>query len=518
MGSEIRTSNNDILEPPRNRAVPPLVKDRLIPGMQPQHPALVAHHDLGRLLRVIPIPCLQLVPADAELAPCADGHDLALSVHNLGHGVRHEGPHGGEAHIDGVVGEGVEARRARLGQPVARRELGHAQPGHELLHQAARHGRARHDARPQPGQVPRRHQPPRLGQRQQAVEHGGHAVQRGAPFLAQAAQRRGRVEHLGRVGDAGAVRERGQQAQHQAEAVEHGRRAAQGVVGPQAHAVADEAGVVDQVVVRQHGRLGQARRPARELQVAHQVGEHLRLGLVQPAWCSPPAPGEEVAVGGVAGRRLAPEDDDLRRLGPGGELGEEGPLVEAADLGGGEEDLAFWGVCGWSGSGSGSESLLQKGTSQNMTKEKGHTREVKPVLRLGRGVRVVEDDEDGADAGGGEEDGGVLFAVAGHDADPVADADAHLQQGGRQQPAVVVELVVGPPRARPGDHDGLPRPVVQALQVEQLPECQVDQRRVRRPVQQRRPLRLREHEAVLDGLLYGDVGCHCRRFAVRLLE
>lgn len=77
--------------------------------MQPQHARFIPHHDLVRLLRVVPVPSLQLIATNAELAAGADGDDLAVAVHNLGHGVRHQRANRGQTRVDRIVGKGVEA-------------------------------------------------------------------------------------------------------------------------------------------------------------------------------------------------------------------------------------------------------------------------------------------------------------------------------------------------------------------------------------------------------------------------
>ena len=104
-----------------------------------------------------------------------------------------------------------------------------------------------------------------------------------------------------------------------------------------------------------------------------------------------------------------------------------------------------------------------------------HTAELKGVLCLRRRVRIIEDDEDSAYAGDSEEDGSVLFAVSGHDADAIADADTEGHQAPGELRALVVELIVSPPRTGPRRDNALLRAMVLALQVEQLAEGQVDQ-------------------------------------------
>ncbi|TLS29419.1 hypothetical protein PpBr36_02138 [Pyricularia pennisetigena] len=341
--------DDDVLEPARDATVAVGVEHGLVARLEPQHPVLVPHHHLGRLLRVVPVARLQLVPRDAELAAPAQRDRLAVAVHDLGVRVRHQRPHRRQPPRHHVVGEGVEARRARLRQPVAARELGHAQSRHHLLHQVSRHRRPGHDARAElqvAGLELRR-----FRQREERVEHGRHPVQRRAALLLHGPQCRSRIKDLGRVHHLAAVRDGGQHAQDEPEAVEEWWRAAQDVCRSEPHAVADVAGVVDEVA----------------------------------------------------------------------------------------------------------------GFSNH---------------------------QDATDPGNGEKDGYVLLAVAGHDAYPVAHADAHGQQRPGDQAALLIQLVVGPARPRPGDHDALLGPVLLALQVQQLAQRKVDQWRVDRPVEDRKPLPL----------------------------
>jgi hypothetical protein len=121
-------------------------------------------------------------------------------------------------------------------------------------------------------------------------------------------------------------------------------------------------------------------------------------------------------------------------------------------------------------------------------------------LRLCGRVGVVENHQNGADTGGGKEDGGVLLAVSSHDADTVSDADSHVEHGLGQQAAAVVELIVCPSRARPGDHEGFLGAVMQTLKVKQLAESQVDKGRIGWAVEDRQALRLWQNDGVVDVL------------------
>ncbi len=218
----LAAADDDVLEAARDGAVAPVVEDGLVARVQPQHARPVAHHDLGRLLRVVPVPRLQLVAGDAELAAGADGDHVALVVDDLGARVRHQRPHRRQPLVHGVVREGVEARRRRLRQPVAARELGHAEPRDQQLHQVPGNGRAGDDARPEVVAV----ETGGCGQAEECVEHGRHAVDGCALLVGNGAEHGGGVEGLLRVDDLGSVGDDGHQAEHQAEAVEQGRRAA----------------------------------------------------------------------------------------------------------------------------------------------------------------------------------------------------------------------------------------------------------------------------------------------------
>ena len=123
-------------------------------------------------------------------------------------------------------------------------------------------------------------------------------------------------------------------------------------------------------------------------------------------------------------------------------------------------------------------------------------------MRLGGCVCVVEDDEDGADAGGGKEDGCVLFAVACHDSDSVANTDAHVEHGAGQQPAVMVELVVCPSCACPGDDDCFLTAMMKTLKLEQLSQSEIDEGRVGRAVKERESLGLGKHKVILNPPLW----------------
>jgi len=82
------------------------------------------------------------------------------------------------------------------------------------------------------------------------------------------------VEGLSWEDDFGAVGEGGEEAEGQAEAVEERGRAAECVGWGEGHAGADEAGVVDEVVVCEHGGFGTPCTAACELEVGDVVGTY----------------------------------------------------------------------------------------------------------------------------------------------------------------------------------------------------------------------------------------------------
>lgn len=169
---------------------------------------------------------------------------------------------------------------------------------------------------------------------------------------------------------------------------------------------------------------------------------------------------DQIVIGSIVGR-LAPQHDHLGASVQVVQVAQQARIVHAANLARGEDDFALG--------------------------------ELDAVHGLGRGVGVVQDDKDGANLGCGEEDGGVLLAVARHDADAVAHADAQVEERVRQPRRLLVQVIVRPARARPRDDEALVRAVLVRLQLQELPERQVDQRRVDWAVEQRELLRLGRH-------------------------
>ena len=105
----------------------------------------------------------------------------------------------------------------------------------------------------------------------------GHAVQAGASLGLHRLQRRHGIESFGRAHHAGAVGDAGEVAQHHAEAMIIGHRNAQAIVGREAHGLADEIAVVQDVVVGQRRALGRAGGSRGELDVDRVVELKRRL-------------------------------------------------------------------------------------------------------------------------------------------------------------------------------------------------------------------------------------------------
>ena len=98
-------------------------------------------------------------------------------------------------------------------------------------------------------------------------EHGRHAVERGAALGRDGLERRQRIEALGREHHRCAMRDRGEIAQHHAEAVIERHRDADAVARRETHRRAGEVAVVEQVVVGERRAFGRAGGAAGELDI-----------------------------------------------------------------------------------------------------------------------------------------------------------------------------------------------------------------------------------------------------------
>ena len=144
--------------------------------------------------------------------------------------MRLDAPDGRDAPLERIVGRALEADRAGLGHAVGDGDLAHMHLRDGALHHLDRAGRARHDAGAQRGEI----EAAEVRMIEFGDEHGRHAVQRGAAFLGHRLERRQRVEAFAREDHAGAMGERGEIAQHHAEAVIERHRDAEPVLAPSA--------------------------------------------------------------------------------------------------------------------------------------------------------------------------------------------------------------------------------------------------------------------------------------------
>ena len=118
----------------------------------------------------------------------------------------------------------------------------------------------------------------------------GTPCTRGAPLVADRPQRRARLEMPARDHDAPAVRQAREVRHHHPEAVEERHRHAQPVLLAKPHRPPGEVRVVHDVVVAQHHRLRESRRPRRELDVDRVVRVKLRgAACDSPVLDRPPA-------------------------------------------------------------------------------------------------------------------------------------------------------------------------------------------------------------------------------------
>lgn len=110
------TSNDNILEATGDAAVAVLIEGGLVAGPEPGDAVGIGDECLGGLLRVVPVAHGELVSGDAELAPLAHRHDVALGIDNLGASVRQHLTHGGQTGVDAIGGEGIEAGGGGFGE------------------------------------------------------------------------------------------------------------------------------------------------------------------------------------------------------------------------------------------------------------------------------------------------------------------------------------------------------------------------------------------------------------------
>lgn len=205
----------------------------------------------------------------------------------------------------------------------------------------------------------------------------------------------------------------------------------------------------------EHGGLWETCRATCKLQVDDLMWQHSLHSPVQLVVTLATGRFDEGVIGGVFSC-FASQDEDLGPVGFVVQRSQKLSVVQPADCLRGEEHLAVG--------------------------------KLQAVHGLGGRVSVVQDDEDGADFGHGEEDGGVLLAVPGHDAHAVSNPDSHIQQGLCEGGALLVQFVVRPSCSGPGNDDALLSSMLVRLELEKLPKGQVDEGRLEGTMQDRKLL------------------------------
>ena len=255
-------------------------------------------------------------------------------------------------------------------------------------------------------------------------EHRRHTVEAGDALLIDAGER-----DLGREirhrAERRAVRHAGGHGEHHAEAVEHRHLNHHPVGRGQIHPVADAFAVVDDVVVRQHDALREARRTGGVLHVAHVVRPHAR-GHAQDLFARDHIGPIHRLVEGQAARHPEADGDDAAQ---------ERQL--AAVQGGA-------GLCVGQLRAEGLDDL----TVVRVQTVVNHDERVRvglpqQIFRLVDLVRRVDRDEHGADLRCGPEGDEPCGHVRGPDGDLAAPAHAERDERAGKIVHVVAELRVG---------------------------------------------------------------------------
>ena len=255
-------------------------------------------------------------------------------------------------------------------------------------------------------------------------EHGRHAVQRGAALLGDRLERGQRIEAFAGEDHAGAVGDRGEIAQHHAEAVIERHRDAQPVLRREPHRLADEEAVVEDVVMGERRAFGKAGGARGELDVDRlvELQERRKLG---DAFCfGGAAARENVGKAQAAGVASVAEDDDgAQRRQPrrfklarrrAGQFGRE--LAQHADIVRGLEAL---------------------GQDQRFAADL-----VERVFKLGDAIGRIDVDQDEPGLGGGELGEHPLAVVRRPDADAIARLQPERQQPGGELVDGLLQLAV----------------------------------------------------------------------------
>ncbi len=253
------TTNDHILDAPNDVTEPGLVEHGQIPGV---HPARGINR-LGRALRIVPVAQHHQIAARAQFSRRATWHDAAVRIHNLGLDMRMHPPDSGHAPLQRVLDRGLKTGRAGLRHAVANGDLAEMHGLNAAAHHFDGARGTGHHASAQTGEI-------KVGEIwmfQFCDEHGGHAIERGAALLRHGFQGGTRLKAFAWKDHSCTVRETGQIADHHAKTVIQRHRNTHFVLGREAHHLAQEKAIVQNVVVRQGGALGHAGRPRSELDV-----------------------------------------------------------------------------------------------------------------------------------------------------------------------------------------------------------------------------------------------------------
>ncbi|MCY1290821.1 hypothetical protein D9M70_399840 [compost metagenome] len=260
-------------------------------------------------------------------------------------------------------------------------------------------------------------------------KHGGHAVQRGAAFLADGLHGGFGFERFAWEHHGGTRGHAGQHREHHAEAVVERHRDAQLVLLGKAHRHGDKARVVNDVPVRQRGTLGRARGAAGELHVDRVVAVELRGDGVERFPRHAGAARHHIVIADHARRlALAHADHPAQRRQPRG--------LQRARLAGGEfrrQRLQHLQVA---------RGLERLGRDDGLDADL-----VQRVLQLGQPVGRVDIDQHQPEPRGGELRHHPFHAVGRPDADAVAAHQAERVQPGCQRIDGLSELLPGPAHA-----------------------------------------------------------------------
>ena len=154
-----------------------------------------------------------------------------------------------------------------------------------------------------------------LGMVEDRDEHGRHAMEAGAALRLDGAEHREGIEPLARDDHAGPVRHAGEVAEDHAEAVIERHRNAEPIILRQAHGLAHEEPVVEDIVMGERRALGVAGRAAGELDIDRVVELKLRPDLRQPRRLPRTARLHQFVEGQHARLRARTEMNDRAQMG-----------------------------------------------------------------------------------------------------------------------------------------------------------------------------------------------------------